>query len=79
MNSNKKPGGQYFLKEGGLSCQIVFDTIYLNREKDPKLPLNCQMAKNIPKGRNIIQMAIKYTNIFHLKTLQNLPILLFLV
>jgi hypothetical protein len=29
--------------------------------------------QNIPNGRNIDQLAIKYTNIFHCKTLQNLP------
>jgi hypothetical protein len=33
----------------------------------------------IPNGRKIDQMAIKYTNIFHRKTLQNLPKFGFLV
>jgi hypothetical protein len=31
-------------------------------------------AKNIPNGQKIYQMGKKYTNIFHCKTLQNLPI-----
>jgi hypothetical protein len=31
-----------------------------------------QWQQNIPNGRKIDQMAIKYTNIFHCKTLQNL-------
>jgi hypothetical protein len=35
--------------------------------------------KNVSNGRNIDQMDIKYTNIFHYKTLQNLPKLGFLV
>jgi hypothetical protein len=30
------------------------------------------MAINIPNGRNIVQMAIKYSNIFYFKALQNL-------
>jgi hypothetical protein len=34
---------------------------------------------NIPNGRKIYQMAIKYTNIFYGKTLQNLTKLGFLV
>jgi hypothetical protein len=32
-----------------------------------------QMAVNRPNGSKIDQPAIKYTNIFHCKTLQNLP------
>jgi hypothetical protein len=36
--------------------------------------------QNIPNGRKIDEMAIKYTNIFfHCKSLQNLPKLIFLV
>jgi hypothetical protein len=31
------------------------------------------MATKIPNGRKIDQMAIKYSNIFYCKTLQNLP------
>jgi hypothetical protein len=34
---------------------------------------------NIPNGRKIFQMTIKYTNIFHSKALQDLPKLGFLV
>jgi hypothetical protein len=37
------------------------------------------MATNISNGRKIDQMFIKYTNIFHCKTFQNLPKLEFLV
>jgi hypothetical protein len=36
-------------------CQIFLDTGYQNRGKDTKLPLNYQIAKNIPNGRNKIQ------------------------
>jgi hypothetical protein len=32
-----------------------------------------QKLLNMPNGYEIYQMAIKYTNIFHRKTLQNLP------
>jgi hypothetical protein len=28
---------------------------------------------NIPNGQNMFQMAIKYTDIFHFKSLQNWP------
>jgi hypothetical protein len=38
-----------------------------------------QWPQNILNCRKIDQMAIKYTNFFHCKTLQNLPILEFLV
>jgi hypothetical protein len=38
-----------------------------------------QWAQNIPNGRKIDPMAIKYTNHFHCKSLQNLPKLGFLV
>jgi hypothetical protein len=34
-------------------------------------------AKSIPKQGKLFQMAIKYTNVFHCKTLQNLPKLVF--
>jgi hypothetical protein len=44
-----------------------------------KLPLNYQMAKNVPNGQNIFQMAKEYTNLFHSKALQNLPKLEFWV
>jgi hypothetical protein len=30
-------------------------------------------GKNIPNGLKIDQMTVKFTNIFHFKTLQNLP------
>jgi hypothetical protein len=38
-----------------------------------------KLSQIIPNGGKIDQMAIKYTNIFHCKTLQNLPKLRFLV
>jgi hypothetical protein len=38
-----------------------------------------ERPQNIPNGRKIDQMAIKYTNIFHRKSFQNLPKLGFLV
>jgi hypothetical protein len=37
------------------------------------------MAVNYTKWQNYKQMAIKYTNIFHSKTLQNIPKLGFLL
>jgi hypothetical protein len=47
--------------------------IYQTTTKFTNLP------QNIPNGNQIDQMAIKYANIFHYKTLQNLPGLGFLV
>jgi hypothetical protein len=44
-----------------------------------KLPLNYQMAINIPNNGNISQMDKKYADIFHSKALQNLPKVGFLV
>jgi hypothetical protein len=51
-------------------CQIILDTMYQNEENCTKYPLNYQMAiKYILNGRCRMQTAIKYTNIFHFKTL----------
>jgi hypothetical protein len=57
-------------------CQIYLEQTYQNGKKYTKWPQNLQ---NIPKDCKIDPMAIKYTNIFHCKTLQNLPKLGFLV
>jgi hypothetical protein len=40
---------------------------------------NTKWQENMPNGRKIAQIATKYTNSFHCKTLQNLPKLGFLV
>jgi hypothetical protein len=37
------------------------------------LTQNTITGKNIPNGRKIFQMTLKYTNIFYSKALQNLP------
>jgi hypothetical protein len=43
--------------------------------KYTKLPQHIPIVyKIIPNGRKIYQMSVKYTNIFHCKTHQNLPI-----
>jgi hypothetical protein len=47
-------------------CQIFLETMYQNGEKIIKI------TTKLPNGRNIFQMGIKYTNIFHSKALQNL-------
>jgi hypothetical protein len=36
-------------------------------------PKRTKLGKNISNGRKILQMVIKYTNIFHSKAIQNLP------
>jgi hypothetical protein len=55
-----------------------FETIYQNGENIPnKKGLNGQ--KIFPVSEKIIQMPMKYTNIFHSTALQNLPKLGFLV
>jgi hypothetical protein len=51
---------------------------YNKREKYTCRPQNVQNSHKIV-GRKIDQMVIKYTNIFHCKTFQNLPKLGFLV
>jgi hypothetical protein len=53
-------------------CQIFLAPKYQNGEKYTKLPQNVPNDhKMFPKGRKIDQMVIKYTKIFHSKTLQN--------
>jgi hypothetical protein len=38
-----------------------------------------KMPYDTPSGRNILQIALKHTHIFHSKALQNIPTLEFLV
>jgi hypothetical protein len=58
-----------YAKEGVQGCQIFLGTTYQNGGKYTKLP------QNIPTVHKckIDQMSIKYTSIFHCKTLQKLP------
>jgi hypothetical protein len=58
-------------------CQIFLDTIYQNGLKCTKLPQHYKIVTT--HGRKIFLTAIKFTNIFHSKALQNLPKLGFLV
>jgi hypothetical protein len=53
-------------------CQIFLGATYQNGKKYAK-------TYHIISGRKIVGLAIKYNNIFHCKTLQNLPKLGFLV
>jgi hypothetical protein len=55
-----------YFKQG---CQIFIDLV---NQRDTKLAINYQMAKNVPNGRNIFQIAREYTILFHSKALQNL-------
>jgi hypothetical protein len=58
------------------------DSSWYNIPKCETIPNNLKMARwpqRTPNDSKIDQMAIKYTNIFHCKTLQNWPKLLFLV
>jgi hypothetical protein len=48
-------------------CQIFLVTTYQNGENMTRRP------QNVPNDHKIYQMDIKFTNIFHYKTLQNLP------
>jgi hypothetical protein len=48
-------------------------------ENMPNCHQNTKRPWNVPNGRNIFQMDIEYTNLFHSKVLQNLPKLGFLV
>jgi hypothetical protein len=51
-------------------CHIFVGTIYQKGGKCTKLPQNIQWLQNVPNGRKIDEMSIKYTNIFHCKTRQ---------
>jgi hypothetical protein len=60
-------------------CQIFLGTPYQNGENRYQITINyTKWPQNIPNGCKIDPMAIKYTNIFYCKTLQNLPKLGFL-
>jgi hypothetical protein len=66
------------LPEAGLPD--LFGSKYQNGKKYiPNENQIYQTATKIPNGRKIDQTAIKYTNIFNCKILQNLPKLGFLV
>jgi hypothetical protein len=54
-------------------CQIFLGTAYQKEQTYTKWP------QNIPTGRKIDHMAIKYANNVHFKSLENLPKLGFLV
>jgi hypothetical protein len=54
-------------------CQIFLGTTYQNGKKYQLINNVYKWPQNIPNGSKIYQMAIKYTNICHSKTLQNLP------
>jgi hypothetical protein len=73
-DQNKNIGGT--MSRG---CQIFLGPKYQNWEKYTKLPQNIPDGHKISNGRKIDQMVIKYTKIFHSKTLQNIPTLGFLV
>jgi hypothetical protein len=60
-------------------CQIFLGTTDQNGKNIPKWTQNIPNAHKIPNGIRIDQMALKCTNIFDFKTLQNLPKLGFLV
>jgi hypothetical protein len=60
-------------------CQIFLVTTYQNWGIYNKLPHNIPNVQNIPIGRKIDKMFIKYANVYHCRTLQNLPKLGFLV
>jgi hypothetical protein len=60
-------------------CQIFLGTTHQNGQMYQKGGKYTKWPYNMPIGRKIDQIAIKYTNIFHCETLQNLPKLGFLV
>jgi hypothetical protein len=63
------------LKQG---CQIFLHTIY--QKKDiPNYHQRTKCPYNVPNGRNLFQMDIAYSDIFHFRPIQNLPKLGFLV
>jgi glycerophosphoryl diester phosphodiesterase len=61
-------------------CQIFLDTIYQQGGKIYQMTTKyTEWPKNISNGRKIVQMSIKYSNIYPCKALQNFSNLLFLV
>jgi hypothetical protein len=60
-----------FARAAHEGCQIFQNTKYQNGGKYTKLPQNKPKDSNI--NHRIDKMSIKYTNILHFKTLQNLP------
>jgi hypothetical protein len=60
-------------------CKIFLGTKYQNRENIANDHEKYQIAIKYFNVRKIDQMVIKYTKIFHCKTLQNLPKLEFFV
>jgi hypothetical protein len=54
-------------------CQIFLGKKYQSGKNIPNLLELYQISINITKDCKMDQVSIKYTNIFHCKTLQNLP------
>jgi hypothetical protein len=74
FNTQNRVPLKYFhlaLKQG---CQIVLGTAYQNEKNTPEWPQTIPNGHKIYKnGAEIDRMAVQFTNIFHCKTLQNLP------
>jgi hypothetical protein len=67
-------------KSVGQGCQIVLGATYQNGKNMPKMTTkNAKRPQNLSYGSKIDKMSLKFTNIFHCKTLRNLPKLAFLV
>jgi hypothetical protein len=76
-NVNEKQGLSRVHNQG---CQIFLGSTYKKGEKMYQLAIKyTKLSQNILDIRKMGLMVIKYTNIFHYKTLQNLPKLGFLV
>jgi hypothetical protein len=58
-------------------CQIYIGTAYQNRKSVPNHHKIYQMAVIIPNDHNIFQTTSECTYIFHSKSLQNVPKLVF--
>jgi hypothetical protein len=71
INTRKRPAARV------QDCQIFLGTTYQNGKNIPNDHKYTRWPQNIPNGRKIKPMAIKYTYIFNCKTLQNLPTLVF--
>jgi hypothetical protein len=70
----------FFITGVSQGCQIFIGPIYQNGENYTKLPQNIANGHKIfPMAVKIDQMVINCAKIFHSKTVQNLPKLVFLV
>jgi hypothetical protein len=66
FTAGQKTGLMYITVAQGLATILIWVARFFPVQ-------HTKSGKKVPNGRKIYQKATKYTNIFHCKTLQNLP------